>query len=365
MNGERLRQARELSGLTQQDLASLAEVAQSAIAQIEAGYFLPSPKLAQSLSLHTGFDLSFLQKPELPAEFPVGTLLYRSKVKVSSKDKAKAHRLAQLVFEITTTLASRFRPIPVSLPRIKDEPPAEAARMVRSQLGLSPDTPVKNITSGLERAGVLVLRIPLEVDGLDGFSAWAGRRRENPIICLVGNGVGYRDHYTISEESGHLTMHTPLDCSVDDAEKEVRQFVGEFVLPEEAMRREMTPPVTLASLAPLRPRWGASIQFLAHRSRDLGITTANQFKYLMQQVSARGWRTSKREPGDDGVPQEKPQLFQRFVESAYGSPPNLKKMRRDFGIPLWLVRAIAQSHGVADVTEPASVITMTRREKST
>lgn len=360
MNGERLRQARELSGLTQQELADRTELAQSAIAQMEAGLFRPSEAAAKLLSVHTGFDLIFLNNPEPPREFPVGSLLYRGKAKVSPRDKAKAHRLAQSVFEIVVSLKTKFRPIPVSLPRFGEESPSEAAKLARSNLGLSPDTPIKNITSVLERAGVLVMRIPMDLDGLDGFSTWVGKDRDTPIICIVGPHVGYRDRYTISEEAGHLIMHSPLRSTVEEAEREVKDFVGEFVLPEDAMRREMTPPVTLASLASLRHRWGASIQFLAARSHQIGLTTANQFKYLMQQVSSRGWRTTKREPGDELIPQEIPQLLLRIMESTYGNPIDLKRMRRDFGIPMWLLNAIAQAHGVT-AAKPSAVLQMTSR----
>lgn len=361
MNGERLRQARELCGLTQQELADSAEVVQSAIAQIEAGLFMPSPALEKTLSVHTGFDLAFLNSPEPPIEFPVGTLLYRGKAKVSPKDKARAHRLAQLLFEIAVSLRNKFRPIPVNLPRLGDEPPANAARVARSHFGLSPDTAIKNITSLLERAGVLILRVPLEIDGLDGFSAWVGKNRDIPMICLVGVGVGYRDRYTISEEAAHLIMHTPLSITVEQAEEEAKLFVGEFVLPEDGMRREMTPPVTLASLATLRPKWGASIQFLAARSRQLEITTPNQYKYLMQQVSMRGWRTTKREPGDESIPQEKPQLLLKIIESVYGSQPDLKRMRRDLGIPMWLLRSLVKAHGIAETNSSSAVLEMTPR----
>jgi Zn-dependent peptidase ImmA (M78 family)/DNA-binding XRE family transcriptional regulator len=355
MNGERLRQARELCGLTQQGLADLAEVTQPTIAQIEAGLFQPTDAIAELLSRHTGFDPKFLNDPEPPQEFPVGSLLYRGKVKVSPKDKSKAHKLAQLVFEIMLSLKARFRPIPVTLPRFGEESATEAARLTRSHLGLSPDTPIKNITSVLERAGVLIIRVPLEIDGLDGFSAWVGRDKDIPVLCLIGSGVGYRDRYTSSEEAGHLIMHAPLRGTVSDAEDEVKDFVGEFVLPEEAMRREMTAPITLSSLASMRHRWGASIQFLAKRSHQLGITTDNQFKYLMQQISAKGWRTAKREPGDDAIPQETPHLLLKMLESTYGDPIDIRKARRDLGIPMWLLKSITEAHGITSIHSSAVV----------
>ncbi|MBC8064537.1 MAG: ImmA/IrrE family metallo-endopeptidase [Chlorobia bacterium] len=233
--------------------------------------------------------------------------------------------------------------------------------MTRSQLGLSPDTSIKNLTGALERAGVLILKVPLEVDGLDAFSAWVGRDRDVPTICLIGSSVGYRGRYTMSEELGHLILHTPLRTSVEEAESEVKDFVGEFILPEEAMRREMSLPVTLTSLATLRHRWGASIQFLAARSHQLGITTPNQYRYLMQQVSKNGWRTTKREPGDESIAQEKPQLVLKMIEAVYGSPPDVGQMRKDLGIPMSLLRSLLQSHGTGGLAPMSSVLTMVLR----
>ena len=361
MNGERLRQARELCGLTQQELADRIGIAQPAIAQIEAGRFAPSLPVAQSMAINSGFDLDFLRNVEPPLEFPVGSILYRGKAKVSPKDKVKAHRLAQLLFEIVESLKAKFRPIPVTLPCLGDDSPREAARMARSHLGLSPDTPIKNVTSVLERAGVLVLRVPLEIDGLDGFSAWIGKNGGVPTVCLVGTSIGYRNRFTMSEEAGHLIMHTPLKGTVGQAEEEAKVFAGEFILPEDAMRREMSTPVTLSSLASLKPRWGASIQFLARRSRQLGMTTANQYRYLMQQVSSRGWRTAKREPGDELISQEIPRMFYRLVTSIYGDSPNLKQVRRDLGLPMWLLKSILEAHGIVGTSAKSAVLEMIPR----
>ena len=140
--------------------------------------------VSQALAIHTGFDLGYLRRIEAPVEFPEGTLLYRSRAKVSPRDKTKARRLAQLLFELVCELRGGFRAIPVTLPQSR-ETPIEAAKLARSQLGLSPDTPIKNIMSVLGRAGVLVLKVPLDVEGLDGFSACVGRDHDVPTICLI------------------------------------------------------------------------------------------------------------------------------------------------------------------------------------
>jgi Zn-dependent peptidase ImmA (M78 family)/DNA-binding XRE family transcriptional regulator len=358
MNGERLRQARELCDITQTELATDAEVAQSAIAQIESGQYTPSDSVARSLALNVGFDLSFLCQDTPPVEFPIGSILYRSKAKVTPKEKTRAHRMAQLLFEIATVLMSKLRPIPVLLPCLNEADPAEAAKLARSNLGLSPDTPIPNIIAAFERAGVLVFRLPLEIDGLDGFSVWAGKNSKIPVICLVGRGIGYRDRYTASEEGGHLILHQPMRCSVEQAETEVKPFTGEFVLPEDAMRREMKTPVTLSSLATLRPRWGASIQFLAKRSNQLGMTSPNQYRYLAQQISAKGWRTNKREPGDDTIQSETPRLFRKMIESVYGTPMDIKRLRKDLGIPMSLLRSLLAPYGIGEDNVGAQVVAM-------
>jgi Zn-dependent peptidase ImmA (M78 family)/DNA-binding XRE family transcriptional regulator len=358
MNGDRLRQARELCDLTQAELAERAEIAQSAITQIESGQYAPSDAVARSIALHVGFDLSFLNREDGPADFPIGSILYRSKAKVIPKDKSRAHRTAQLLFEITLGLMSKLRPIAVTLPRLSEEVPLVAAKMARSHLGLSPDTPIPNVIAVFERAGVPVFRLPFTIDGLDGFSVWSGKRQQTPAIFLVGGGSGYRDRFTVSEEGGHLILHQPLRCSVEDAEREVKAFVGEFVLPEDAMRAEMKPPVTLSSLATLRPRWGSSIQFLAKRSSVIGITSPNQYRYLAQQISAKGWRTEKREPGDDAVQSETPRLFRKMVESLYGSPIDLKRFRNDLGIPMPLLKSLLSPYGAEYVASPPRILSM-------
>jgi transcriptional regulator with XRE-family HTH domain len=164
MNGERLRQARELCGLTQVELSERAGIAQSAIAQIESGQYAPSDSVAQALALHVGFDLPFLYREDAPADFPIGSILYRARTKVTPKDKSKAHRMAQLSFEIALGLMSKLRPIPITLPRLSEEDPVTAAKMTRSHFGLSPDTPVPDVIATFERAGVLVFLLPFSIE---------------------------------------------------------------------------------------------------------------------------------------------------------------------------------------------------------
>src|SRR5580700_8907765 len=113
MHGERIKQARELSALTQVELAYRSGVPQSAVAQIESNTYVPSDSVLQAIALQTGFDIGFLKQERPPAEFPIGSCLYRARAKVPPKEKARAQRIAQLLFELASTMRTKLREIPV------------------------------------------------------------------------------------------------------------------------------------------------------------------------------------------------------------------------------------------------------------
>jgi Zn-dependent peptidase ImmA (M78 family)/DNA-binding XRE family transcriptional regulator len=343
MFGDRIRQARELSGMTQSELASKSGLRQSSIAQIESGAYAPSDATLQGIAIHMGFDVGFLRQDKPPAEFPIGSFLYRSQAGVSSRDKSRAHRTAQLMFEIAQVMRPRLKDVPVLLPRTS-EPPERAAQIARASLGFSPDSPIPNLINAVERAGAMVLSLPLDISGLDGFSAWVGINHDIPVICIVEGKHGYRQRFTVAEELCHLVKHCPLRCTVKEADEEARHFVGELLLPEDVAREEIAQPITLSSLLALRARYRVSLQFLIRRVADLGIITQNQYRYLMMQVSSRGWRT--REPGDAAIIQERPRMLAKMVEVVYGHPPNFIQMKRDMGgAPVSLLRTLL---GVTD-----------------
>ena len=338
MFGNRIRQAREFCGMTQNELAEKSGLRQSAIAQIEAGAYTPSDAAIQAIAIPTGFEMAFFKQDKPPAEFPIGSFLYRSQAGVSARDKARAHRTAQLMFEIAQLMRSRLQAIPVLLPRTS-EPPQIAAQIARTSLGFSPESTIPDLINAVERAGVMVLNLPTEIKGLDGFSAWVGVSHDVPIMCLVAGKRGYRQRFTVAEEICHLIKHTPLRCTVKEADEEAHRFAGELLLPEEVVRAEVVHPITLSSLLPYRAKRKVSLQFLIRRLADLEIISQNQYRYLMMQVSSRGWRTH--EPGDETVVQEQPKMLAKMVQVVYGNPPNFVKIKRDLcGAPVGLLRSL-------------------------
>jgi Zn-dependent peptidase ImmA (M78 family)/DNA-binding XRE family transcriptional regulator len=333
MIGNRIKLAREIAGLTQTELAERIGTTQSGIASMEANLYRPSLEYLKVLAKETGFGLPFFE-PATVDEFPSGALLYRARAAVTKAERQHAHGLTSIAFELAVSLGRKFKQVPVNLPRLK-ESPEKAAQITRTALGIAPHVPLLDLMQRAERNGVLLLLVPRELRGLDGFATWVGSPYPRPVIALLGGKVGYRMNFTLGEEIGHLVLHSPLTVSVVEADLQARAFAQELLLPREVMIEEMRRPITLSNLSLLKPRWHVSLQMLIRRANDLKLITPNQYRYLNQQVRTNGW--TELEPGDDLIHQPKPRLMRKMAELQYGNPVDLTKLSEETGIPMVLL----------------------------
>jgi Zn-dependent peptidase ImmA (M78 family) len=243
-----------------------------------------------------------------------------------------------VAFEIAAKLAQGIHRLTIRLPT-KTEDPTSAAMLARSGMGLSPDTPILHLTNVLERNGVLILALPMSIETLDAFSSWAGQDPRWPVIAFVSGKPGDRLRFSIAHELGHLVMHQSPRSSFAELERDANRFAAEFLLPDQAMRQEITTPITLSSLTQLKRRWLVSTQALIRRAYDLELATERQYRYLMQQLSQRGWRI--REPEEFEIAIEKPRLLLKMAEVLYGAPrPDYTEMAMDMKLSVPVVRSI-------------------------
>ena len=350
INGERVRQARDIRGLTQTDLAKAVKADQSTIAYIENGRLTPSEDLIQAVALGTDFPLSFFDE-QGDDDFPLGSLLlFRGRRSVTARQETRAHQHARAVYQCAQKLAQRVTRIPLRLPQLTDELPESAASITRAALGLSPDTPIENLIYTVEKAGVLVLALPIVLEGIDAFSLWVGPHSEKPVIVVLDGSPGDRRRFSVAHEVGHLVMHQAIRGDVQGIEKEAQRFAGALLLPESAMRQELIPPVTLTSLAELKRRWRVAMQALIMRAHELEIMTDRQRRYLFQQMGTRGWRT--REPHSLDVPIERPRALRQMAELLYGMPIDYGRLAADVRLPEDLVRGAVEVHAGKDDAHP-------------
>src|SRR4051794_31244184 len=179
------------------------------IAQCEAGMKPAPAQLLEVIALQTGFPPQFFRRPEYP-DFPLGSLIFRARKAMTAKERDQVHRYGEVLYEGVAQLAVRVHFGPVLVPRLRGEDaesPAHAAEITRAALGLSPDKPISNLTTALERAGVLILQLPLQATHAGAYSLWAG---DQPVIVIFSGALGDRNRMNIAHELGHLVMHQQL-----------------------------------------------------------------------------------------------------------------------------------------------------------
>jgi len=354
MNGDRLKRAREIKGWTQLEMAEAVNVTQAAIARIEQNLLEPSEQLVQQIALATGFPVAFFFQ-ETSVDFPLGSLLFRQHMTLKSRERDQILQTAWVSYVIYDHMARRLKLMPLRLPRVENEDIQTAALLTRNALGIEPGVPVKNLVHKLEKAGVAVLAIPLEIHGHDAFSLWADNRRA--VIVLSSGKPGDRQRHTAAHEAAHLVLHHALYGSRDEAEKDAEVFASEFLMPEEIMREEIVKPVTLSSLAELKPRWGVSIGSLIERAFQLKVISVDQRKYLWKQMGLRGWRTQ--EPANLNIEPEKPRALRKMAELLYENKDgsiNYQKLARDTSMPASLVAQVLDVHASYGAAAPARPI---------
>ncbi|MDP9454862.1 MAG: XRE family transcriptional regulator [Actinomycetota bacterium] len=340
INGERVRQAREMRALTQTALAERVGMSQPYIAQVESGYLQPSKEVLEAVALQTGFPPAFFRQ-ESTTNFPEGSLLFRARRSITATQRAQAHQYAKTIFEGVERMAEKLEVVPVRLPRGLEDPRA-AAQDARAALGLPPDTPIRHLINTVEKGGVLVLALPVALEKRDAYSLWAGHRGQKPVIVVAGEAPGDRLRFSVAHELGHLILHREHPKTEKEMDDEADRFASEFLLPEEPMRHELVTPITLTGLAQLKLRWRVSIQALIRRARDLDIITERQYKYLFQKLSKLGWR--KQEPKNFAVPVEKPRAVRQMAELLYGKPIDSRRLADDAKLTEQFVREVIDAY---------------------
>jgi Zn-dependent peptidase ImmA (M78 family) len=262
---------------------------------------------------------------------PLGSLVYRKNARMKAEHKKRSHRMAQQAYELSEFFARKLKAIPVTLPRAPHEDAASAAHLVRNALGVDQDSPIKNLLHRVERMGVRVFTSSYDVPDLDAFSTWIEGRQ--PVVVLNPMRPGDRQAFSLAHELGHLVMHYPLTAGQEHIEDEANLFAAELLMPADAIRPELSPPITLSLLAELKSRWRVSIGALLQRAKELQVVTDRQYKYLRMQMAQSGW--TKREPVE--IAPERPRGFLRMAEAAYGGSANTHRIAHDTKRPPFLV----------------------------
>jgi hypothetical protein len=170
-----------------------------------------------------------------------------------------------------------------------------------------------------------------------GFHAFSGDSRRR--ISLDFLDVSHVAHVQI------LSSAPSLNTTKQKAYKTAPQAVY-----LKCMRSVLTPPITVASLAPLKPIWKVSIQALIRRARELLLVSQRQYYYLSEQIGRMGLRT---EEGDAiAVFPEKPRALRQLLEMVYGIPLDVRKIARELHLTPTFVADMIEAHAAGPKPKP-------------
>ena len=179
-----------------------------------------------AFALMTGFPLTYFQRPPTE-EFPLGSLLFRL-MGASVQDRNEMYQYAQVAFDMVRRMIEliRSRSAIATFAASLSDGPVVVAEVTRSELGLSPDTPIGNLTNTLEEA-TSSSRIADHVRSARCIFPLGGDRARRPIMVLSGGKPMDRLRFNMAHELGHLVMHQPLRSTVAQVEPEAHRFAAE------------------------------------------------------------------------------------------------------------------------------------------
>ena len=194
------------------------------------------------------------------------------------------------------------------------------ANKVRECWGIQ-SGPIKDIQYLLEQNGILVTGFATNEDKIDAFSQRT--LVDNADVFLIAVALGSRPacrlRFDMAHELGHIVLH-PWSEDIETLSKEefkarerqANMFASAFLLPRDSFSKDVLQyPTDLKFYLFLKKKWKVSIQAMMYRARQLNIISANQYQYMMRQVSKNGWRT--KEPDDiPGVLNES--IFQGAID---------------------------------------------------
>jgi Zn-dependent peptidase ImmA (M78 family)/transcriptional regulator with XRE-family HTH domain len=329
--GSVIRNLRERMGVSQDKLASWVGVSRATIAQIELGNRQPESMELFRMADFFGCTVSDLARGDEEGLSAVGVRFRRSmgageddsvwRVVSSSISLAReaANLRSLLGMGVVDTPIMEYR---LSAPSDKGEAVFQGNQVAyreRMRLNLGSD-PIQDVRELMEAQGVLVGETALPTD-VSGFMVNLG---DSGFLCMVKESdSALRKRFSLAHEYGHVLMDACLKSVVSrtseiDELSEVRAnvFAAAFLMPEQGCRemirgagkgcpsrertdvfdeatvirveergRQEEQQVQLYDAARLAERFGASLQAVLFRLRNLGIINQSRLDQLLLEDS--------------------------------------------------------------------------------
>ncbi len=298
MISQRLKLARKAAGLSLRDLEARIGnlVTAQAIGKYERNESTPSSGVLIALAKALGVSVDYLAGEQ---EMVLDGVEFRKKQITSKREEAQIE--AQVLHLVERYLAVEEllglssvewdKPREAPYPVTGDVNEADrAARSMRVHWGLGLD-PIPNLVELMEERGIKVLSTGAEkIDGLTA-SVLRGGKAPLPVVVINRGDWAERKRFNLAHELGHMVLEIGPKIN---GEKAAHRFAGAFLMPAEALWTEIgkhRTSISLGELRRLKKLFGASIQAITYRCKDVGIFGEPLFRRLFHVFKQRGWRS--------------------------------------------------------------------------
>ena len=324
MIGKRLKLARAASGLSLRDLQDRIgnRVTAQAIGKYERDESVPSSGVLLALGEALNVSLDYLVGDQ---EMVLEGVEFRKKHITSKKEEAQvqAQALQHIERYLIVEEALGFSSAEWDRPREAPYPVRElaeaelAAQRLREYWKLGSD-PIPNLVELLEERFIKIVIVESQ-DNIDGMAARICRAgKEHVRIIVLRKGLhGERQRFSLAHELGHMLM------SVENGdeklcEKAAHRFAGAFLMPAEMLWVNIgkhRKSISWRELFDLKKVFGASVQAIVYRCRDLGIFSKPLADQMFREFSRFGFRSGPNyEP--EHLNEETPHRFERLCYRA-------------------------------------------------
>ena len=301
--------ARESRGLNQIDLAAKIGMSATNLSKIERNDIGIQEEVLEAIAEKTSFPLHFFYQP--------GTILpenlsYRKRETVAQKLLTPINAQINIIrkhIQFLTMALGRERPSFPNFIVSEKQGPDKIANKLR-QLWNVDSVVIENLTRLIEDHSIVTGTFDFGTERVDSRSILTDDKL--PIIFFNKSLLGDRQRFTLAYELGQLIMHTFNPVSPQrDISHEANAFAAEFLMPAKHIKEDFKNGITIPLLGELKRKWKVSMIALLYRADDLGLVTANQKRYLIQQFNQLKIR--RREPIELDIPPEEPKLIKKWI----------------------------------------------------
>ena len=275
---QKLKNARDLKGFSQQELADMIGISKQMISKYEKGESLPTSTILLKLKKHLNVSMNYFFKP---SKIELGVLNFRKKSSFSNKKQESLEQLIKLnlenYLEIEDLLQIDYS-FKNSIGNKKVNSIEDIEKLVLSlrnewEIGLDP---IHNIIQLLEDNEIKVVELYDVEDAFDGLATFVNDKF--PVIVVNGNFPVERKRFTLLHELGHLLLNLP-ECDLKIEENYCNKFASEFLFPKKLVIKEFGVKrdlISLNELIEVQKKYGMSIQAIVYRLVDAGIFSENR-----------------------------------------------------------------------------------------